>query len=87
MTEIKIIGPMREHMPEWTDPDTGEVLEAQDVHVLIAEAIGTDGQVHGMSSTMGLEMHPDVETVYRGILEAGLRHKMQTLGVWSDDPA
>jgi hypothetical protein len=87
MTEIKIIGPAREHMPEWEDPDTGEVLEACDVHILIAEALGTDGQVHMMSATMGLELHPDVEAVYRGTLEAGLRHRMREMGVWSHDPA
>lgn len=86
MSEIKVLGPKRDWIPDWEDPDTGEVSPGHWVNVIIAEALGSDGMVHCNMVTCGIEVaHPDVAAVRIHMAREALRHDMIRKGVWIDE--
>lgn len=85
MTEIKVIGPTRERIFAWEDPETGEVHPEHWVNLMIAEAVGTDGHVYGEQVTCGIEVGiPGVTEMREYLPRQALKRRMKNLGVWAE---
>jgi hypothetical protein len=86
VTEIKTIGPIRELVPEWADPDTGDLYPEHWAQVILAEAVGTDGTVYMRSLTAGeaiLDYPAFVENLKASAAKS-LERDMRNKGVWSE---
>lgn len=86
MTEIKVIGPVRELVPEWADPDTGDYYPEHWVQVILAEAIGTDGTVHTRTLTSGEAIldYPEFVENLKADAAKALEMAMRNEEVWSE---
>lgn len=84
-SEIKVLGPKRDLVPEWLDPETGEWHPEHFVQVILAEALGSDGDVHMHTLTTGeavLDYPEFVEALKRSAATA-LEEHMRAKGVWA----
>lgn len=84
MTEIEIAGPYRHRIFGWEDPVTGEQHPERWVTLIVAEAVGTDGQAYSREVTCGIEvMVPGVAEVRILLLKRALKEHMKSMGVWA----
>lgn len=58
-SRVSIIGPEREWVEEYVDPETGDVGGGYWVLAIIAEARGSDGQIHALSLIVGDDETPE----------------------------
>lgn len=86
MTRIKVSGPVKTPvlaLNQETDSwyETGEYEYA-----IFAEAMGTDAQVHAVSSRLSLKSGDDPEILahFKTMLEKVLMNRMIDSGVWAD---